>query len=301
MVTQSTDTKSKGSVTRRFNLALALLYLVCIVVSAPGIYLYTRSQVFDQAKTELNMLVDMVESIKGYVGNDLRPYFIDKGLFHTPGFSGIVAIARVAEHFKDRQPSYTIRSVSDNPLNKANLPERTEQGFLDRFRADPELRTLTEQGLLGGRNMLLSVTSMKSRKGCLRCHGAPDKVPEQIVSQYGSDSGYNYKVGDTVGLSLIGVPLTDVNTLAMNRSLAAVGLLTLLFGAVFITVNLLVRRYLITPILKITEVAHGVAKGDLDRSLSMERNDEIGDLARSVELLRRSFSQIMKRMRKGAH
>jgi hypothetical protein len=47
----------------------------------------------------LGILVHLVESIKRYVSKDLRPYFIDKGLFHTPGFSGIVATARIAEHF----------------------------------------------------------------------------------------------------------------------------------------------------------------------------------------------------------
>jgi len=94
------------------------------------------------------------------------------------------------------------------------------------------------------------------------------------------------------------VPIADVNALAMQRSLVAVGLLTVLFGLIFLTINILVRRNLISPILEITSAAHAVVKGDLDRTLDIQRNDEIGDLARSVELLRRSFSQVMKRFNK---
>jgi HAMP domain-containing protein len=289
-----------GSVVKRFNGALALLYLACILGSAPAIYLYTRAQVYDQARAQLTLLVDMVASIKGYVAKDLRPYFIEKGLFHVPGFSGIVATARVAGHFRTKQPSYVIRSVSDTPLNPANRPEPTEVNLLKRFRADTALKDVTEESRLGGKRVLLSASPMVASKGCLRCHGHPDQVPPQIVSEYGRDSGYGYQPGDIVGLGVIAVPLANVNDVALQRSLAAAGLLTLLFAAVFITVNLLVRRYLISPILRITEFSQAVAKGDLEQTLSMNRNDEIGELARAVELLRRSFAQIMKRMRKGS-
>jgi methyl-accepting chemotaxis protein len=78
------------------------------------------------------------------------------------------------------------------------------------------------------------------------------------------------------------------------------GLLTVLFGIALGMINMLVRRSLITPILEITNAAHEVAKGRIDHTIEMSRNDEIGDLARSVELLRRSFAQLFKRARKQA-
>ena len=299
MTSPHSSQASSGSVVRRFNIALGLLYLAGILVSAPAIYFYTQHQVYAQATTKLGMLVDMVDSIKGYVAKDLRPYFLEKGLFHTAGFSGIVATARIAMNFAEKQPTYTIRSIGDNPLNPSNLPELAEQTLLERFREDPSLNGVTEEATLGGHRMLLAVAPMKSKKGCLKCHGDPAQVPEEIVKEYGLEAGYNYKLGDTVGLSVIGVPLADVNDVALQRSLMAIGFMTLMFGVVFITINVLVRRYLISPILAITEVAHAVAKGDLEQSLNMPRNDEIGDLARSVELLRRSFAQVMSRMRKG--
>ena len=121
-----------------------------------------------------------------------------------------------------------------------------------------------------------------------------------MTSEYGRSSGYNYKVGDVVGLELVGVPIADIDALALKRSSIAVGLLTLLFTLIFVAINLLVRRYLISPLLEITETAQAIAKGRLDQPLTMDRNDEIGDLARSVELLRRSFAQLMKRMRKNS-
>jgi HAMP domain-containing protein len=298
MATESSMTTRTGSVARRFNTSLLLLYIFSIGVSAPAIYYFTRTEVFAQANSELRLLGDLVKSIKGYIGKDMRPWFIENKQFHSAGFSGIVAVSLIAKEFKGLQGRYAIRNVSDNPLNPANSPEPFERDLLDDFRADPALTHLQTEGELGGQLMLVASAPIVSQPGCLQCHGAPDKVHPQIRAQFSQNSGYNYKDKDIVGLELVGVPIADVNSLAIQRSLVAVGLLTLLFGLIFITINILVRRNLISPILEITSAAHAVVKGDLDRSLDIQRNDEIGDLARSVELLRRSFSQVMKRFNK---
>ena len=141
---------------------------------------------------------------------------------------------------------------------------------------------------------------MKSKKGCLRCHGDPAVTPKEIVDVYGRGSGYNYELGDTVGLSVIAVPLADVNAIALKRSLYAMVLLTTLFGIALGMINLLVRRSLISPILEITHAAQEIARGRIGNTIEMSRTDEIGDLARSVELLRRSFSQLFRRARSKA-
>jgi HAMP domain-containing protein len=275
-----------------------LLYFLSIIISAPAIYYYTRTEVFAQANSELRLLGDLVKAIKGYIKKDMRPWFVQNKQFHSAGFSGIVAVSRVAQNLKELQGRYAIRNVSDNPLNPANSPEPLEQDLLQEFRSDPSVKDLQKQGELGGQLMLVSSAPIVSEPGCLQCHGEPEKVHPEITGQYGKTSGYNYKDGDIVGLELTGVPIADVNALAMERTLVAVGLLTVMFGLIFVTINILVRRNLISPILEITNAAHAVVKGDLDRALDIQRNDEIGDLARSVELLRRSFAQVMKRFNK---
>lgn len=299
MADDATAQRRRGSISRRFNLSILGVYLVSMLISAPSIYFYTRYEVYEQANVQLGLLVDVVKSIKGYVSKDLRPYFLEEGLFHNAGLSGIVAVSRVAQNLKDAQQSYSIRNVSDNPLNPKNSPQALERDLLYRFRSDGELGEVRVEGVIDGQRMLVRSVPITSKQGCLRCHGAPDSVPVEVIAEYGRSSGFNYRVGDVVGLELVGVPIANIDALAMQRSLIAVGLLTLLFALVFVAINLLVKRYLISPLLQITETAQAVAKGHLDQPLTLDRNDEIGDLARSVELLRRSFAQLMKRMRKG--
>ena len=244
------------------------------------------------------MLVDMVKSIQGFVAKDLRPFLMKRELFFSPGFSGIVATSHIAANFNVFQPDYYIKNVSDNPLNPANLPQPLEIELLNRFRGDRQLGQWTQTGDLNGKSMLLSSAPKISKPGCLLCHGKKEEAPEEIRLKFTGDLGYGYQPDEVVGVSVVGVPIANVDTLALQRTAIVLGLLTLLFGIVLVAVNMLVRRNLLSPILKITDAAHAISHGSLDKRIEMERNDEIGDLARSVELVRRSFDKLMQRMRK---
>ena len=288
----------RGSVAQRFNRVLIGLYLVAIVIAAPAIYWVTSQQVHEQAERELVTLVDMVKSIQGYVAKDLRPYFVKNKQFHSPGFSGIVATSLIAEKFKKVQPDYYIKNVSDNPLNPANSPKPVEMEILERFRQERDLTHLTQEGVIAGGRLLISAAPKLSKPGCMRCHGIREEAPQQIREQFTGNAGYNYQPNKVVGVSLVGVPMANVQVLSLQRTGIVLAVLTVLFGLILFAVNRLVRRQLLSPILEITEAAHAISHGKLDAPIEVERNDEIGDLARSVELVRRSFGKLIQRMRK---
>ena len=298
--TGSSHQVARRSLAKRFNGSLIILYLVSIAVATPSVYFFTKKQVYDRAGEDLVLLVDVVKSIQGYVANDLRPHMMKQGIFYSPAFSGIVATSRIAGHLKGMQPQYLIRNASDNPLNPENSAQGFEVELLERFRDDPDLKSLNEEGRIDGRAYLVSAApKISNKKGCLRCHGKPEKAPDDVTATYGTGSGYGYRMGDVVGVSLVGVPLADVQALALKRSLIVIGGLTLLFALLFGVVNALVKRLIITPINDITEVAKAVSKGDINREITaVARNDEIGDLGHAFELMRRSLLTAMKRMRK---
>lgn len=287
----------RGSVTRKFNVILFVFYLVSILIAAPVVYWVTERQVYEQADRELAMLVDMVRSIQGYVAKNLRPFLMEKGLFHSPGFSGIVATSLIAENFKQLQPGYYIKNSSDNPLNPKNAPQPLEDQLLKRFRANRSLDGTTEVGFLNGKPMLVSAAPKLSAKGCLKCHGDPEKAPDEITRQYGKTTGYHYNLDDVVGVSLVGVPLGDVRALALERSLIVVVMLTTLFAVIFVAINLMVKRALLRPIQEIALTAKDISQGKMETPVEVTRNDEIGDLGQAIELLRRSFLAAMKRLR----
>ena len=86
-------------------------------------------------------------------------------------------------------------------------------------------------------------------------------------------------------------------------------LLYLTLGSVLIVliVSYVLARYILEPLLELTDTAKAVSKGDLNVKVPIRRNDEIGDLARdfnlmiknlaiSKEKLRRSHEELEKRV-----
>ena len=289
--------KKTSKITRKFNALLFSLYLVIIALAIPATYFTTQQQIREQANSELSLLVDMVRAVRNVVREVTRPHFLPQGVFFPPVVSSTVMAKTVASKFAVLRPEYYIRIVSDNPLNQENLPDSAETQILTRLRQPGSPGKIVETGILRNQNYLISAAPAKAKKGCLRCHGTADDAPSQITDAYGSDSGFGYRVGDIVGASVVAVPMANLNQLVLTRSLIIIGILTALFTFIFLFINSLVKRSIITPLLSISQAAKSVSRGKISESISMDRNDEIGELAYSFELMRRSLIAIVKKMR----
>jgi HAMP domain-containing protein len=275
------------------------MYVFTVLVTTPVIYVITKHQVYNRAEQDLVLLVDVVKSIQNFVANDLRPHFMKEKIFYSPSFSGIVATSRVAKYLRQEQPQYYISNVSDNPLNPNNKVKGLEDELLSRFRNNRNMEMVTTAGEIGGQKYLVSSAPKVSKKGCLRCHGVPEMAPEDVKATYGTESGFGYQSGEVVGVSVVGVPLEDVQSLTIQRSLIVIAAITLLFTVLFFVVNRLVRRLILEPITEITTVASAVSRGDISREVHVQdRKDEISDLANAFELMRRSLVAAMKRMKR---
>jgi HAMP domain-containing protein len=299
MTGQNEENQERKSLAKRFNVYLLSMYIITILVTTPITYFITKQQVYGLAKEDLSLMVDVMQSIRDYVAKDLRPHFMKNEIYYSPSISGIVAISRVAKHLKGRKPKYYISNVSDNPLNPDNQVKGFESDLLTEFRQNRENKTINTEGVINGQNYLVRSAPMVSKDGCLRCHGDPDMAPEDIQANFSPESGFGYVNGEVVGVSVVGVPLKDVQSLTIVRSLMMIGAITLLFSILFFMINKLVKRLVLDPISEITTVAVAVSHGDISREVVVkDRTDEISNLANSFELMRRSLVAAMKRMKR---
>jgi len=290
--------KYPNSLLKKFTKAILWVYLVSILVSLPAIYFWTYQQARGVADKELTLLVDMVASLRKYISTDVRGDLMANNLFQNPAISSTVSTARVAAYFQEMQPDYYIKVASDNPLNPKNKPEPLEQEVMERFRADADLHQIVEIGSIKDRQFLVSARPSKAKEECLICHGKPASVPEPITAKYGTSSGFRYQVGDVVGAMVVGVPMADINTLVLHRSLVALGVFTLIFGAIFFVVSVIVKRQIVEPVDRITEIAIAMSKGDTRQFINVQRDgSEIGELGHAFELVQRSLDFLMKKMR----
>lgn len=297
MTSKTSNSKRKSSIASKFNQSLLTLFLVLSLALIPVVYYLTKTQVTSQANKELTLLVDMVKSVRNVVREDTRPHFTPKGEFFPVVVSSTVMAKTVASKFARVRPEYYIKIFSDNPLNLEDLPEPLEQELLSRFRQNSELTSVVETGIIKGKQYLLSSSPSTVKQGCLLCHGNPALAPLAISKTYGVDSGYGWKVGEIIGGSAVGVPLADVNAIAIKRTLYALMALGLVFIILYAYLNVIVRKNIISPIAEISAKAKKISKGDLGEAVKTDRDDEIGELANSFEMMRRSFITLVRRIK----
>jgi two-component system cell cycle sensor histidine kinase/response regulator CckA len=77
--------------------------------------------------------------------------------------------------------------------------------------------------------------------------------------------------------------------------LPVVGLIALCL-LVGIVLSVVIASKTIRPILQLKSIADEISRGNLDASVSIQRNDEVGDLARSLERMRASLKAAMTRL-----
>jgi len=77
--------------------------------------------------------------------------------------------------------------------------------------------------------------------------------------------------------------------------LPIVGLIALCL-VVGIALSIMLASKTVRPILELKSIADDISRGHLDRSVSMQSNDEVGELARSLERMRASLRAAMIRL-----
>lgn len=287
----------KESILTTFNRTLLTVYLLSLAISAPSAYLMTRHEVYQDAHQRLAMLVGVVDAIRGYISEDVRPVVASK-VFHPPAVSSVVATSLIAGHLREYAPEYYIKVVSDNPMNRDNMASGYELSLLEQFRQERGNSRIVSRGTLHGTHYLISSSPLVSKPGCIACHGDPVGAPEVIRATYGSDSGYHYRLNEVVGAGVVGVPVDHVDEIALRQGLFVVALLSIVFAILFIIVNLLVRRVIVSPILSIEQKAASISQGEFDTEIpELSRNDEIGQMAKAIELMRRSLKMAMRHLK----
>ena len=193
----------------KVNLVLLAVAAIVIelfaVVSTPFLENIARAEVLHKAR----IMMEAAASIRAYTLNEIAPLLVaqaDKDTFHpqaVPAYAATKNFALLATKFRD----YAYREAALNPINSANRAVHWEADIIDDFRANPYRDELiTERETDTGRILHLS-HPIVSREPCLVCHGAPEKAPRSMIGEYGSQSGFGWKINEIVGAQIVSVPM----------------------------------------------------------------------------------------------
>jgi methyl-accepting chemotaxis protein len=229
------------------------------------------SQKLKQARViyqQLNFLKQWVGQQKGVWIKNYKSPIQQSGKFGRKNTSIILGeLSQATVGNKD----YKFKVISPIPINEKNRSDTFENQALMKLKmqgGDAEIYKIDYD-----KKVFRYVKPMLTSKMCISCHP-------------------NYTIGNVDGGISIQIPIEDVFIQIKQHRIyllifAVITLLIMISIMVF-----LLRALVVKPIKYLTDKTDKISKGDMNVSAEMNRDDEIGHLAKAVERLRISFKKI---------
>jgi HAMP domain-containing protein len=276
----------------KFNCVMIAAFLVGMALAAVFVNSLTqvtaRRAVLSEAATmmaELNATIHYTDTrVTPLLARPMKVQFIPDAI---PFF----AAQQTFDLLSKERPDYTLRQPADNPTNPSDRPAPWEAEIIETLRAEPKLTTLTtERRSSAGVILSLSQPVRVDSDSCLVCHSTPQAAPPSMIDVYGTDNGFGWKRGDTVGAQIVSVPEQVAFTQARSNLIRIMSALAIVFAVMTVLLNVLLQVFIIAPVRRISRTADKVSLGDLAApEINNTSRDEIGSLTRAFNRMRRSL------------
>lgn len=287
------------SIRVRFIVVIGVLSLVATVVLAYASYTFSMKSAMAEAKTQGQLVFNMIESSRMYFRKHQRPIvleLVDEDRFFPEIMSGFVMTRGMWEVFEEKLPGYTFKQATLDPLYPPNKADANEEKFIKDFDGDRSKKN--SEGIIkrDGKQYYYFAKPISVGDKCLRCHGDPDDAPKDQIEIYGTETGYNWRANQLVSTSVVYVPL-DTAIAAAKKSatilfaMGAAGII-LLTGVIWFFLS----NGVVKPLAQLKNKTEQISLGkELDSDVGIHSKDEIGDLAKAIDRLRISTAKLLKR------
>ena len=116
-----------------------------------------------------------------------------------------------------------------------------------------------------------------------------------MVALYGPKNGFGWKLNETIVAQVISIPMSATDARVWRNLLFFVGIATAIFLVLLILLNILLNRYVISPVNKMAKIAEAYSMGETSiPEFEYAGSDEVASLSRSFNRMRRSLDLAMK-------
>lgn len=282
-----------------FGIGIIVVFFWCIFNVI--IYLNLKDNSIRQTYEKTDVLFAHIQATVSYIRKQLRPK-----LFHILQTDQIVPEAmsvsfmnkEIMSEFRKYFPDFKYRRVAINPTNSKNAPDEIEISYINRFRSGDkkDIRGIVKRS---GVQYFIHARPIVVEMECLACHGDPQKAPVSLVSLYGTDGGFNWPLGEVIGVESVTIPLGDtfLQIKELVLSIFLMGLIGVVF--LFVSVNYYINIVAVRPIRSVSRFFKSVVDGKegLDTRVSVKSRDEIGELADSFNQMMEYLKDSQDRLR----
>ncbi len=288
----------------KFTLIIVLFSIISSLVLGYSNYKFARKTALDEAKDKGLLLFNYILSSKEFFRKHQRPQIVDlmndKERFYPEIMSGFVVMRMEHEIFKKKSKGFEFKQATLDPLWPDNKANDDEKQLVDFFKNNPN--TAKREGTLkrdGEEYFYIAEPVSIQKKWCLRCHSDPAKAPMDQKEIYGTQSGYNWKFGEIVGVSIVYISVQEAIANAKKNAAFLFAI-----GSSFLLVTILViwfflDKKVVTPITQLSALAEDISVGkNLNQQIAISSADEVGTLAKSINRLQNSVRMLLKRAAK---
>ncbi len=259
-----------------------------------------KSEISERSK----MLLAQSNAVQDYVKTVLRPEMfkiIPPERFVLKAMSSSYISKEIMMRLnKVDDLTYHYRRVANNARNVNSTPDAFEKGLIEYFNANRSVVLWENDSLVNNEEYHLIARPIEFGESCMNCHGKSENAPEELINTYGTEAGFNRKVGEVEGVVIAGFPVAMIKNPVKEATLRYLGLylLGILFFAVLISIFF--DRLVMKNLQNLTQIFKTRFSGSQEQSIieKMEKKDEIEGLIEGVDELALCLSDARYKLEK---
>lgn len=283
----------------KITICVAIALIVSFIANIAYFSVNTRKEAYEAVKLKARAVLLQAESSRNFMAAlrsnkafnevELKTAFDDKLRSTTDKVSAaretvffntipIIAAMKIAgEHASES--GFKLRVPKVQARNKANEPDSTEVVLLNKLQKEnlPELFMVDKAN-----NVIRYMRPIKLTGECLVCHG----VPSDTLNKDGLDllgmKAEGWKAGEQHGAYEILDDLGAIETAIRHKLVVSFAITFVITLASILLLIWIIKAVIISPLSTIVVRMQQVADGDLSSGGEDSRNDEIGELSRSI-------------------
>ena len=279
----------------KVNIILTIVFIGGILISGIALASVLHQKAENEVTSKALDMMQFANSIRQYTNERVQPLLLPKIETQEQFIPESIPSFSLREVFEilRKNPEYANVIYKDATLNPVNLRDKAdkfEADIVQRFRQEAGLKDLSGFRTISEEKMFYTARPFKiENQSCLRCHTTPELAPKSQLVTYGRENGFGWKLNDIVATQIVYVPVEEVFK-SFNQSFVAIlGVLGIIFTAIIIAINLLLKKTVLRRIKRIATVAEQVSVGDMDADFGKQSKDEIGALAEAFNRMKYSL------------
>jgi len=283
----------------KFTILLLFVFLWGVGVSGITLATLLERNAQNEIAAKALVLMETMNSVRDYTRDQIQPEF-DRTLDSefVPQAIGPFAAREVFERLRaDKAYSeFFYKEATPNPTNLRDKADDFESAIVDRFTSTKLQELRGFRSLPSGDFFYIARPLAVTEPSCLECHSTPGVAPKSMIERYGTAHGFGWKLNQIIGAQMISVPASTLLKSARQSFVFIMSIIIGVFATAILMVNFWLKRYVIRPLNRMTQVAEAVSTGNTDAEFEQLSNDEVGRLAEAFTRMKTSLTLAMKRL-----